>query len=59
MKQRNGHTFGVLSQPIDLLAELKEASKRNPRNPCIEVMLQYYMKRLNCNKYKYDHTDSQ
>ena len=58
MKRRNGHMFGVLRQLVDLLARVEESGRRNPHNPYIEVMLQYYMKHLGRNKFKYDHTNS-
>ena len=35
---------------------MKESKRRNPNDPHIEVMLQYYRKHLGCNKFKYDHT---
>ena len=44
MKQSNGHTFGVRTLFVDLLARIEEFGRRNPHNPYIEVMLQYYMK---------------
>ena len=59
MWRQNGRQFGVLRQPVDLLARMEENGKRNPHNPHIEVMLQYYRKHLGQDKYKYDHTDSQ
>ena len=51
----NRKQFGVLRQVVDLLARAEESGRRNPNNPHIEVMLQYYRK---YNKFKYDHTDS-
>ena len=58
MRRRNGRQFGVLRQPVDLLARVEENGRRNPHNPHIEVMLQYYRKHLGRDKFKYDHTDS-
>jgi hypothetical protein len=58
MRRRNGKQFGVLSQAVDLLARTKESGRRNPNNPHIEVMLQYYRKYPCHNKFNYDHTDS-
>ena len=54
----NGKQFGVLRQAVDLLAQTEESRRRNPNNPHIEVMLQYYRKHPGRNKYKYDHIDS-
>jgi hypothetical protein len=59
MRRRNGRQFGVLRQPVDLLSRMEESGKRNPHNPHIEVMLQYYRKHVGRDKFKYDHTDSQ
>ena len=58
MRWHNGKQFGVLRQAVDLLAWMKELGWRNPNNPYIEVMLQYYRKHPGRNKFKYDHTDS-
>ena len=58
MRRRNGKQFGVLRQAVDLLARREELGRRNPNNPHIEVMLQYYRKHSCRNKFKYDHTDS-
>lgn len=58
MRRRNGKQFGVLRQAVDLLARTEESGRRNPNNPHIEVMLQYYRKYPGRNKFKYDHTDS-
>jgi hypothetical protein len=58
MRRRNGKQFGVLRQAVDLLARTKESRRRNPNNPHIEVMLQYYRKYPGRNKFKYDHTNS-
>ena len=58
MRRHNGRQFGVLRQPVDLLARVEENGRRNPHNPHIEVMLQYYRKHLGRDKFKYDHTDS-
>ncbi|KAG0572953.1 hypothetical protein KC19_VG137300 [Ceratodon purpureus] len=58
MRRRNGKQFGVLRQPVDLIARLEESGKRNIQNPHIEVMLQYYRKHIGREKYKYDLTDS-
>ena len=57
MKRHNGRMFGILRQSIDLLAWVKEFGRRNPHNPYIEVMLQYYLKHPGCNKFKYVHTN--
>ena len=54
----NEKQFGVLRQAVDLLARMEELGRRNPNNPHIEVMLQYYRKHPSHNKFKYDHTDS-
>ncbi len=51
--------FGVLRQAVDLLSRTEESRRRNPNNPHIEVMLQYYRKHHGRDKFKYDHTDSQ
>ena len=59
LRRRNGHQFGVLRQAVDLLARTEESGRRNPNNPHIEVMLQYYRKHPGRDKFKYDHTDSQ
>jgi hypothetical protein len=48
----------VLRQAVDLLAQMEESGRRNPNNPHIVVMLQYYEKYPGRNKFKYDHTDS-
>ena len=58
MRRRNGKQFGVLRQPVDLLARLEENGKRKAQNLHIEVMLQYYRKYIGRDKFKYDHTDS-
>ena len=58
MKWRNGHTFGVQRQPVDLLAHVEEFGMRNPHNPVIEVMLQYYIQHPCCNELKFDYTSS-
>jgi hypothetical protein len=58
MRRRNGKQFGVLRQAVDLVAQTEESWRRNPNNPHIEVMLQYYRKYPGRNKFKYDHTDS-
>jgi hypothetical protein len=58
MRWRDGKQFGVLGQAVDLLARTEESRRRNPNNPLIEVMLQYYRKYPGRNKFKYDHTDS-
>jgi hypothetical protein len=58
MRRRNGKQFGVLRQAVDILARTEESWRRNPNNPHIEVMLQYYRKYQGRNKFKYDHTDS-
>jgi hypothetical protein len=58
MRRRNGKQFGALRQAVDLLARTEESGRRNPNNPHIEVMLQYYRKYPCRNKFKYDHTDS-
>jgi hypothetical protein len=58
MRRRNGKQFGVLRQAVDLLAQTEESGRRNPNNPHIEVMLQYYRNYPGRNKLKYDHTDS-
>ena len=59
MRRRNGKQFGVLRQAVDLLARTEESGRRNPNNPHIEVMLQYYRKHHGRDKFKHDHTDSQ
>ncbi|KAG0596727.1 hypothetical protein M758_UG279900 [Ceratodon purpureus] len=58
MRRRNGKQFGVLCQPVDLLARVEENGYRHPQNPHIEVMLQYYRKYVGRDKYKYDHADN-
>ena len=58
MRRRNGKQFGVLRQPMDLLARLEDRGRRTNQNPHIEVMLQYYRKYVGRDKFKYDHTDS-
>jgi len=58
MRRRNGKQFGILRQVVDLLARTEESWRRNPNNPHIKVMLQYYRKYPSRNKFKYDHTDS-
>ena len=58
MRRRNGKQFGVLRQPVDLLARLEDRGRRTNQNPHIEVMLQYYRKYVGRDKFKYDHTDS-
>ena len=58
MRQCNGKQFGILRQVVDLLAQAKELGRRNPNNPHIEVMLQYYSKHPCRNKFKYDHINS-
>jgi hypothetical protein len=55
MRRRNGKQFGVLRHAVDLLARTEELGRRNPNNPHIEVMLQYYRKHLGRNKFKYDY----
>ena len=59
MQRRNGKQYGVLRQANDLLARTEESGRRNPNNPHIEVMLQYYRKHPSRDKFEYDHTDSQ
>jgi hypothetical protein len=59
MRHRNGKQFGVLRHAVDLLARTEESRRRNPNNPHIEVMLQYFRKHPGRDKFKYDHTDSQ
>ena len=59
MRRRNGKQFGVLRQAVDLLARTEESGRRNPNNPHIEVMLQYFRKHPGRDKFKYNHTDSQ
>ena len=44
ISSRNGKQFGVLRLAVDLLAQTEELRRRNPNNPHIEVMLQYYRK---------------
>ena len=58
MRWHNEKQFGVLRQAVDLLARMEESGRRNPNNPHIEVMLQYYRKYSSRNKFKYDHTHS-
>jgi len=58
MRPRNGGQFGILRQPVDLLARMEENGKSKPQNPHIEVLLQYYRKHGGRDKFKYDHTDS-
>lgn len=58
MRRRNGRQFGVLWQPMDLLARVDENRRQNPMNLYIEVMFQDYRKYVGRDKFKYDHTDS-
>jgi len=58
MRHCNGRQFGVLQQPLDLLAKMEENAKPKPQNPHIKVMLQYYRKYLERDKFKYYHTDN-
>jgi hypothetical protein len=53
-----GNNLGYLGKRLTFLLERRESGRRNPNNPHIEVMLQYYRKYLGSNKFKYDHTDS-
>ena len=53
----DGKQYGVQRQAVDLLAWMEESGWRNPNNPHIKVMLQYYRKHPSRNKYKYDHTE--
>src|ERR1700738_217709 len=50
--------IGSLTRTVDLLGRTEESGRRNPNNPHIKVMLQYYRKYPGRNKFKYDHTDS-
>ena len=46
----NGKQFGILRQAVNLLAQTKESGRRNPNNPHIKVMLQFYWKHPSRNK---------
>ena len=46
------NNLGVLRHVVDLLGRTKESGKRNPNNPHIKVMLQYFRKYPGHSKFK-------
>ena len=38
MKGRNGHASGVVKEPVDLMAQVKESRMQSTHNPYIEVI---------------------
>ena len=57
VRQRSGKQFRVLRHTVDLVVRMEESGRKNPNNPHIEVMLQYYTEYHGHNKFKYDHTN--
>lgn len=58
MTQHKRHAFGILREAIDLLTQVKEFGKQNPHTTYIDIVLAILQNHLDCNKFKYDHTNS-